>query len=209
MAEKSIIFPTPMVKAILAGRKNQTRRVVKPQPTREYVQVSQLYFSPAEKKHYVNFSDADDKYCKTFYPKYQLGDVLWVRETWTLMEPKNNEGPPFYLYKADEPDCESSPWFSKWRSSICMSRAAARIFLRVTDVRVERLQEISEEDAIKEGFEGTLCHCSRVQCTDCMNTGWLEPPKVDFIYMWDSLNAKRGFGRENNPWVWVIAFERQ
>lgn len=96
-----------------------------------------------------------------------------------------------------------------------MPKEAARIFLRVTDVRVERLQEITEEDAIAEGCEGIRCACSNkecgggmVVCTDCMGTGWLEPPTREFMFLFDILNNKSDYDWNANPWVWVIAFER-
>lgn len=91
-----------------------------------------------------------------------------------------------------------------------MPKAAGRLFLRVTDVRAERLWKINNEDALKEGFEGVPCShpAGSNACVDCMNTGWLEPPSIGFIMLWDKLNAKRGYGWEANPWVWVYTFER-
>ena len=95
-----------------------------------------------------------------------------------------------------------------------MPKEAARIFLKVTDVRVERLQDITEEQALKEGFIGIPCTHENVGehgCTDCMNTGWLEPPQLEFMYTWDSTIKKADlnkYGWLANPYVFVIEFER-
>lgn len=100
----------------------------------------------------------------------------------------------------------------KWHPSIHMPREAARLFLRVTDVRVERLQDITEEQAVKEGFEAIPCnHPGGYPCTDCMNTGYLEPAMLGFVETWDSAIKKADralYGWESNPWVWVIGFEK-
>jgi hypothetical protein len=180
---KPILFSTEMVKAILEGRKTQTRRVIKPQPS------SNVYVEYTPKGNPFWFVDH-----RPISPKYQVGDILWVRETWTLMEPTCNEGPDFYLYKADEPVCENSPWFSKWHPSIYMPKEAARIFLEVTDVRVERVNDISEEDAKSEGCDKLLMTTSSA--------------KNNFMNLWNRINERRGHGWETNPWVWVISFKK-
>lgn len=195
---KPILFSPLMVQAILEGRKTQTRRVIKPQPVHI-----------AEPRVPFKTIDIDPK--GIINRPYQLGDIIWVRETWTEMHGA-------YFYKADNNPASilMEPHGAKWRPSIHMPKVAARLFLKVTYVRVERLQDITEDDAIAEGFEGYPCdHIGRelsavcgYGCTDCINTGWLEPPWVDFMFTWDKLNAKRGFGWETNPWVWVIRFER-
>jgi hypothetical protein len=196
---KPILFSTPMVKAILDGRKTQTRRVVKingqpissPEERLELTEDGLIYHSVNSMSGYYKLS-------------YQPSDILWVRETWratgVISEP--------YAYKADEEVLnllgESGQILSiryAWRPSIFMPRAAARIFLRVTDVRAERLQDITEEDARAEG-------CS----TKILNDGWKNigtlTARDEFITLWEHLNAKRGLGWDTNPWVWVISFER-
>lgn len=167
---KPIIFSAPMVKAILDGRKTQTRRVIK-------------------------VDDAPENKL----PRYEAGDILWVRETWL----KADDG---YYYKADikvpsESENLRKTYGYKWRPSIFMPREAARIFLRVTNVRVERVQEITVDDCRLEG-----CCCS-----DCLQTGPHSPDcKCDTLFYntWNDINAKRGYGWDTNPWVWVYEFEK-
>lgn len=101
------------------------------------------------------------------------------------------------------------------RETVCMPKKAARIFLRVKDVHVERLQEMTVLDAINEGCSGTVCdHADAlptIGCTECCNTGWLESPKAEFAQLWDKTIKPTDldtYGWEANPWVWVIEFER-
>ena len=131
---------------------------------------------------------------------YNPGDILWVRETWTH---DNYEG--FVDYRADFSDEEVKTLDVKWRPSIFMPREAARIFLRVTNVRVERLQEIATDDAKAEGVlqPGVIPSNTLIRNTEG------SIPRTNFKILWDSLNASRGFSWEQNPWVWVISFERE
>jgi len=205
---KPIIFSTPMVRAILAGTKTQTRRVIKPQPTGDTF----LGVCHDDNNGKVCFS----KNCRiTDYvkPPYQPGDVLWVRETWqyagcvgcdkgknpcsdtcvyvhgTSTTPKPLE----FIYKAnpvwDKPD-------GGWKPSIYMPREAARIFLKVTDVRVERLQEITYGDCVREGITRGAGSFIR------------QDMRKMYAELWDSLNAKRGYPWDSNPYVFVISFEK-
>lgn len=210
MAIKPILFNTKMVRVILDGRKSCTRRIIKPQweecPHCKYVHNEYIYDKLAE-----------NVYCaRCGYPlvperraPYQPGDILYVRETWS-------EWTDGYLYKAWNspfPQAGESP-VMKWHPSIHMPKEAARIWLKVTNVRVERLQSITVEGAIREGAEGEKCHHTNAGafgCTDCMNTGWIEPPQVEFMQIWDSTIKKSDldrYGLDANPWVWVIEFER-
>lgn len=164
---KPILFSTPMVKAILDRRKTQTRRVIK-------------------------IDDAPENWRKSLAgSRYKPGDILWVRETWA---PKRYQPERIY-YKADN-ELGSLVNVDKWRPAIFMPRAAARIFLRVTDVRVERLQDITEDDATAEGLRIGIGGEPYFSCRDA------------FVALWNSINAKRGYGWDTNPWVWVISFER-
>lgn len=205
---KPILFNTEMVKAILDGRKTVTRRVVKYEKgfvrNIENVINGRCAFG-------VALFDYVSRMRVSKIPPYKPGDMLWVRETWL----KADDG---YHYKADikvpsiSEDLRKEYGY-KWRPSIHMPKETARIFLKVTDVRVERLQEITEEQCIREGFYGVRCHCNGTEyaCTDCYNSGWQEPPFVDFMYMWDSTIKKQDldtYGWDANPWVWVIEFER-
>lgn len=189
MAIKPILFNTEMVRAILDGRKTCTRRIVKPQweecPACKYVHNEYIYDKLAE-----------NVYCaRCGYPlvperraPYQPGDILYVRETWS-------EWTDGYLYKAWNspfPQAGESP-VMKWHPSIHMPKEAARIWLKVTDVRVERLQDMTDNDAEAEG------------CFDYTSTA------LGFPDVWDSTIKKSdldSYGWTANPWVWVIEFER-
>lgn len=188
MSIKPILFNTEMARAILEGRKTVTRRAVKPQPpaTSHVSQVKNDYgwsfWEDNPEKHYMK-------------PPYKTGDVLWVRETWSPV----NVRPRRYIYKADVDRSigEGVGLPLCWHPSIRMPKEAARIFLRVTDVRVERLQAMSHEDAEQEG-----CWCDE---------GGLEMPLDKFAEVWDSTIKpadRPTYGWEANPWVWCIEFER-
>ena len=167
---RPILFNTDMVRAILADRKTVTRRVVKPQPDERITAGG-------------NTLELLVAACVPYRP----GDILYVRETWT-------QDGDVYRYKAGFYDQNR-----KWRPFIHMPREAARIFLRVTDVRVERLQEITEEQAILEGFEAYHS-----------DSGYYEPATLGFVETWDSTIKKTDhalYGWDANPWVWVIEFE--
>ena len=192
---KPILFSTEMVKAILEGRKTQTRRIIKPQPTNSMVLVGRLIDTTCrENRKNVGKLHWSDKKEHIFAKDYcQAGDILWVRETWL----KADDG---YYYKADikvpsESENLRKTYGYKWRPSIHMPREAARIFLRVTNVRVERLQDITEEDAIKEGV---IYGKNQERWT----------ARSAFMDLWDDINKKRGYGWDTNPWVWAISFKR-
>ncbi len=217
MAERPILFSGPMVRAILDGRKTQTRRAVKPQPVQGSV-----------------FRDSDSR--------IQPGDQLWVREAWRPFTWTENGGPWVFQYKSDratmaerdiephkesdyedwnlrvwqqasdecisagfetggdghfirDPNSEEAPG---WRSSIYMPRWASRLTLNVTAVRAERLQEISCADAIREGIPAPVSS----QTIDCDT----PDPRDDFKSLWDSTNGKK-HPRESNPWVWVYEID--
>lgn len=150
---KPILFNTEMVRAILDGRKTVTRRLVKPQYVLD-ADNNPHFFSRAEGNLFVW---KDMPYIKTaIKPPYLSGDVLWIRETWSrvFVRPKR------YIYKADADQGvgEGVGLPIRWRPSIHMPKEAARIFLRVTDVRVERLQEITAEQAVQEGIVRMFDH---------------------------------------------------
>ena len=192
---KPIIFSTPMVQAILDGRKTQTRRVVKingypitsPDESLELTKEGLIYHSINSMSGY-------------YKPPCQPGDILWVREAWSEhQEYYNNSAKvfaePHYIYKAD------GVYANKWRPSIFMPREAARLFLRVKTVRVERLQEITLEDIEHEGL-----YCDPPYTKE--HYAYEPGMRIHWIKLWDSLNAKRGYGWDTNPWVWVIEFEK-
>lgn len=179
---KQILFNTDMVRAILEGRKTATRRVVKPQPTSW---VENMFKTPGTNIWRTCGSSCWFEYKAPFVP----GDILWVRETWAEM-------PYGFVYRADGEEPEEWDVDDRWRPSIHMPREAARIFLRVTGVRVERLQEISGEDIRAEGVLGTH---------------FKAPTRGAFVDVWDRTVKPAdlpAYGWDANPWVWVIEFER-
>lgn len=213
MAIKPILFNAEMVRAILDGRKTCTRRVVK-----GFIPDDALWgYTAFTPKGYIScrgsYTDGyGEKFCKL---PYQPGDILYVRETWDCYpEYEDENAPAIYYYKADGDLRPEGYREIGWLSPIHMPKEAVRIWLKVTDVRVERLQEITEDGAIREGAEGERCHhewAGPFGCTDCMNTGWIEPPVVEFAQIWESTikkTDKRIYGWDANPGVWVIEFER-
>jgi hypothetical protein len=184
---KPILFNTEMVQAILDGRKTVTRRKIDRDITN---------FCDVE----VDGTLLDYQNCHGDFInpinlcRYKVGDILYVRETF------NNTETDTVLYAADKDFIDFYLFMEseiKWKPSIHMPKEAARIFLRVTNVRVERVQEITEEDAIAEGMSKTL-----------VDGVVFISAKGNFHVLWDSLNIKRGYGWDTNPWVWVIEFER-
>lgn len=199
MDVKPILFNTEMVRAILEGRKTVTRRVVKPQPARDGSAPEPLKTRPG----YWNSWGDDNVYRQP----YQPGDILWVRETW---QTKRGGG---YLYKADTIgsfDLFMTPegrvvTYIPWRPSIHMPRKAARIFLKVTAVRVERLRDITDQEAEKEGILRVREHEYKGQKHTFYAT------RAAFHEIWDSTidPIYLGlYGWEANPWVWVVEFEQ-
>ena len=218
---KPILFNTEMVRAILDGRKTQTRRLLKPKyrPGEDSFQI----ITNAHSGRFVRVEYCDEYGNETRWmpPPCEVGDILWVRETWCDPEPDNYMVPVFY--KADMPlhwDAEDTAHGEavditadefKWCPSIHMPKGFARIFLKVKDVRVERLQDITEEQAEKEGC---WAGCFRSTCGPVDN--YDEPPEQfdaveDFQRVWDSTikPAERDkYSWDANPWVWVIEFKR-
>jgi hypothetical protein len=190
MKEKPILFSTPMVQAILEGRKTMTRRIFK-NPMKRYIgyrsRVDELYDDSREPLSEHEFY--------ALYSPYSQNDVLWVRETWGIGIQLTGG----IIYKADYKQ-NNAPLADgeKWRPSIHLPHDAARLFLKVEAVRVERLQDITTADAINEGMP---------ECRTGM-TGVFDYEIRCFHTLWDTLNAKRGYSWDSNPWVWVIEFVR-
>lgn len=202
MTERPIIFKAEMVRAILAGRKTQTRRVLRPQPKGSVIRYGKARGHPADWE-----SDAGECYPLPVW----AGDRRWVREAWRGEARHDDRAPSeikfgYLQYRADNSvRCvsmrEQLGW-GRWRSPMHMPRWASRITLRVTDVRVERVQEISEDDAKAEG----------VTPLDDAPPGGVQfynprHHRAAFRDLWDSINAPRGFGWGANPWVCAISFE--
>ena len=197
MAIKPILFNTEMVRAILDGRKSCTRRLVKPEP--------QGYFEVSEEPLYIYDTDGNQG---KITPPYQPSDILYVRESYSEL----TFG---YVYKADGENIDHLGNVIKWHPSIHMPKEAARIWLKVTDVRVERLQEITEEQACMEGTDPWDEACYE-------NNGWHptfsdpdsggDPNMIDgFHKLWNSTIKKSDldrYGWDADPWVWAIEYER-
>ena len=211
MSTKPILFNTEMVRAILDGKKSCTRRLVKPQP--------QGYFEVNENPVYIYDTDWNQG---KITPPYQPGDILYVRETWHKYIKRVGKGEScrfaeFYGYRASVANPEDAD--EPWRPSIHMPKEAARIWLKVTDVKVERLQEMKPVDVIKEGaypdcwdclntYEESgsqCCYGTEEQCSQC------DGVMMEWEKLWNSTIKKSDldcYGWNANPWVWVIEFER-
>lgn len=216
-----ILFNTDMVQAILDGRKTITRRIVK-LPKHIKLQEDGLYTLFADGTCYENQNM--EEVADYLKPPYQPGDILYVRETWQYAyELDGNEQiieeTGCYIYAADNPN-QFNNWVMPdgthrdcvhWKPSIHMPKEAARIWLKVTDVRVERLQDMTPYDAYKEG---TLEHCIGMSacgggCETCP-ADW-DNGIMMFQKIWDSTIKKSDldrYGWDANPWVWVIEFVR-
>lgn len=182
MKERPILFSAEMVRAILENRKSVTRRVIKT----DHTLLDDPNILPATIEAYKT---AWVKTC----PYGQPGDRLWVRETWADSFASDDDSHNGYVYAATN----HGPEPRRWRPSILMPRLASRITLEITGVRVERVQDITEEDAMVEGFKALHVVFSH------------GPSYRDtFIEYWNLLNAKRGYGWDANPFVWVIEFKR-
>ena len=200
MAIKPILFNTEMVRANLDGRKSCTRRLVK-----GFVPDDAIWgYTAFTPKGYIScrgtFADGYGE--KFFKLPYQPGDILYVRETW-------HKGLERYMYRADYSDTEKfyrngKEIEMKWKPSIRMPKEAARIWLNVTDVRVERLQEITEVGIQKEGVEVDPKECAG-------KFDFISELFLLFQRLWDSTIKKSDcdrYGWNASPWVWVIEFER-
>jgi hypothetical protein len=212
MKQRPILFSTPMVQAILEGRKTQTRR------TKDLDEVNQrpndwvVTTSPcnSDGKWVFTAEHGEAQQIRVKCPYGQPGDVLWVRETF-LKHPIPDEG---YKFKADMNDEQLKCAAFKmgvlnWKPSIHMPKEAARIWLQITNVRVERLQYISEEDAKAEGIEGSQSVLlKRFRYRDYMikDSEFYRFPCESFFTLWISINGRESY--DLNPYVWVVEFKQ-
>ncbi|CAM7402895.1 hypothetical protein [Klebsiella pneumoniae] len=200
MKERGMIFNGEMVRAILDGRKTQTRRIMAPQPAddieRGIFPNPEVIGWKSSLRHKHGSTTAH--FCHYGKP----GDRIWVRETW-------NKYGGLLTYRADHDWIDDmrkeTVCTAKWVPSIHMPRWASRILLEITDVRVERLNAISEEDARAEGIiDGGCLNCGEPEPCGCANP---EPDAADaFAYLWQSIYGQESWNA--NPWVWVIEFKR-
>lgn len=237
MKERPILFSAPMVRAILAGDKTQTRRIIK---NKIYVNgfhfdgrdilchidnlpPSAMLMDARRGKYHYTASNLEGWEAEC--PHGQPGDRLWVRETWQgpLFDyddmdayQRDNEAfetPAYCQYRADggptpeylDPNDEMQ---CKWRPSIHMPRWASRITLEITGVRVERLQDISEQDAIAEGARSLPLEMFK--CEKNLPARWndddLDSARFEFAALWQSINGTSSW--DANPWVWVVEFKQ-
>ena len=225
MAIKPILFNTEMVRAILDGRKTCTRRAIKPQPDEKHKFPLGFVTDSTEKKKAGCFGFGIDEYGGSIQyakPPYQPGDILYVRETWQCWRAHRYEATADIRFRAGGDDVRLQfangntdsinrldydtfvhKWFShngEWKPSLFMPKEAARIWLKVTDVRVERLRDITPEQIGREGVE--------VEYPHVLNG---EEKRYAFSTLWNSTIKKSNlnrYGWDANPWVWVIEFER-
>lgn len=235
MKQHPILFNGEMVRAILDGRKTQTRRILKPQPRSAPIKHDGIWtdsngFKPDE-NDWVGPVRNDVQSIKGV--KYAVGDQLWLREAFQYIEgPAGIRQKGRVLYRADMTDTDGNRWSGdqsevKWHPSIHMPRWASRITLEVTDVRVQRLQDISEGDAVAEGIE--MVGLSGLQGGGLLYKNYQRPPTKwvgghacdgyfdssyyksegeinSFYTLWNSINGPDAWGE--NPWVAAYTFER-
>lgn len=229
MTERGMIFNSEMVRAILDGRKTQTRRIMKVQPSEDFTPMNMAletdykarwytpgivdkdgYLQPASKEVFGVSNENEGYSC----PFGAVGDRIWVRETW-------NKYGGLLTYRADHDWIDDmrkeTVCTAKWVPSIHMPRWASRILLEITDVRVERLNAISPEDAESEGLErtnftgfgdepGLPSYPEPDVYFDPLKKQWKEYPPEAFAGLWESIYGKGSW--KANPWVWVIEFKR-
>lgn len=199
MTDKPIIFSAPMVRALLDGRKTQTRRVIKPR------RHASLFDGSWADNYVLDPGNAEWRECEI---KFRIGDRLYVREAWHAARSLDSTKPRDIPRDADIEHAATARNYAeiglkgKPRPGMFLPRWASRLTLIVTDVRVQRLQEISPEDAHDEGTgyidRDGIDHCA----------GGHPSYSVSAYHdLWNSLNAKRGFGWETNPWVVALTFD--
>ena len=215
MKEHPIIFSGPMVQAILEGRKTQTRRVIKGLGSR----LGDEYCTELRNGELVETA--------TLCPYGVAGDHLWVRETW---QAQNLDGQWWHEVKRDDRSVMNWAWTNpvqraylpmppRWLPAIHMPRMACRITLEVLSVRVERVQDISERDAIAEGIDVEcisetddlgldISGCDYRDYSDPSGITYIDSPIRSYRSLWNLINAKRGYGWDANSWVWVIEFRQ-
>ncbi|MEI6823791.1 MAG: hypothetical protein WCL51_17820 [Bacteroidota bacterium] len=197
MKELPILFSTPMVQALLEGRKTMTRRV---KGLEEVIKnpenVKEMFSNINHDFIFIMKTISNNQFDRIkCHARYSIGDFLWVRETFA---PAIDD----FAYKADYSESVLKEDRNKglWKPSIFMPKTAARIWLKIIDVRVERLKDISEEDASKEGADGYIIRNHPGLIADKLPTA-----KDDFCILWKNINGYDSW--DKNPWVWVYSFE--
>lgn len=195
---RPILFSTPMVEAILSGKKNMTRRILKVKGCKPFIPDNSWDIETIA------------KWNKDYHPYGKAGDILWVRETFAEANCLTKGGNEFshFVYKADKDPLHN---YFKWKPSLFMPKEACRIFLEITEIKVERLQQITNEDCINEGIKretfpptGDECYYF-YPCKDLRDDSYLDSPKTSFYSLWKSINGQKSW--DENPFVWAISFK--
>jgi hypothetical protein len=223
ITQRPILMSTPMVEGTFAGRKWETRRIIDPQPIKN--QEGYYYWHKQTRAKHVTWNRMTPGLFKMNAPSEcpygQPGDILWVRETWCKVpfESGPEKGKIHYEFKS-EADIAGmgNPFGEKWKPSIHLPKAAARLWLEITKVRVERLQEITEADAIAEGVEPINCfnidtHQNEIRYRD-YSRPTIDHPRARLFHsaiasyrtLWEKINGVASW--HDNPWVWVIAYKK-
>lgn len=194
MTERPVIFNGEMVRAILAGRKTQTRRIMQPQPEQIPDKPGEYWWPAKRFESMLRLSYFNDPVAKELAadacPFGRIGDRLWVRETFGDCGVR-------FVYRADTDDGASCQ-VARWTPSIHMPRSACRLLLEISDVRAERLNDISEQDALAEGVDDGTSPAA-------IATGWFEKPRRAFRRLWERIYGQESWN--SNPWVWVVEFK--
>ena len=214
MREHPLLMKGPLVRATLAGLKTQTRRPIKPQPDDdivdvEYDAIADLWLGNTQEDNDLGYTSSWAMRC----PLGQDGDRLWVRETWQHFQnvgqraadfPEYQRFPANCFYRADESNPRTKPLSGKWRPSLLMPRWACRLVLPLVSVRVERVQDITEEDAKAEGVEPVLMRGIGSY------PEWMRPTmrgghQKAFELLWKQIYGDALW--DVNPWVWVAEWK--
>lgn len=217
--ERPILFSSPMVRAILAGQKSQTRRVIvfkRGSAGLSFDAMGWPFDNDKRGDYHAYFKLPVSSWVASDKPTYIMlkspyggpGDRLWVRETFGVV---GNS----YIYRANFKNGEADAFVELgtgvtapaiWKPSIHMPRKASRIALEVIDVRVEHVQDIKRDDAKAEGVSN-VWSWNKDSDQKYFQRGVLNPYIANFSVLWDEINVSRGFGWDINPWVWVVDFK--
>lgn len=216
-SEKPMLFSGAMVRASLAGTKTQTRRVMKPQPPAwaHHASFNENGWGVTAEERKNDWCINDEASFQSFLAKCpygKVGDQIWVKETFAVQCAEGVSAIPWYRadYQGDS-ECDPPAAGVKWKPSIFMPRKASRITLEIVSVRVERLQEITAEDAIAEGLERSVGGDRFKNYSFCKNFGPVGPasfedPVDSYWSLWESINGNGSW--DKNPYVWVIEFKK-
>lgn len=205
---RPMLYSTLMVQSILEGLKTETRRIMNPQPI-DNTEIDGNFFE-GNHKGYVKV-DGHKNWKEQFiweFSKYNVGEIIWVRETFRKIE--QDFGKPRYEYKATE----TINLIDKWKPSLFMPKDACRLFLEITNIRFERLNEISKEDAINEGIQPLLMSRMQQIQSSQLYRNYLSKPELfndglsainSYKSLWQKINGQNSWSE--NPWVWVYTFK--